>query len=575
MLHYHVYIWARNRRIQRFLARTEQTESIQRSILFSKLAANSDSVFGREHGFPQIRTIAQYRKQVPITSYEYYREYVESVKRGDLTAMFGRGTRVLMFAMTSGTTGQAKYVPVTKQFLKEYRDGWSMWGVRTFRDHPDLLRKKTIQLTSDWQQYRTVGGFPCGNISGLAIETKPRISDGLFILPRSLMKVSHSLSKRYTALRISMAARRIGMIVTANPSTLVEFAKLADDHGEMLIRDIHDGTLSDEVIVSNDIRRSLRRFLRPHPKRARELERIIARTDRLLPKDFWPDLSVLAVWTGGSVGMYIPRLRDYYGETAICDHGLSASEGRMTLPLQDGSPAGVLDYAHSYFEFIPEDERGNKNPTVLEAHELEEGSSYFILLTTSSGFYRYDIHDVVRCVGFEGRAPLLEFLNKGSLISSITGEKLSEYQVVSAVKTALSELGMPRETFTVAPVFGDPPGYVLFVESGTVDHLISDLANRVDKELAKINCEYADRLDTGRLRAMQPQAVPRGTWKAYRKTKISQPGGSLEQYKHPWLANDLNFGKRLKRLEPLARRLDLGIDEIGQFGPARQAGESA
>ena len=31
------------------------------------------------------------------------------------------------------------------------------------------------------------------------------------------------------------------------------------------------------------------------------------------------------------------------------------------------------------------------------------------------------IHDLVRCVGFEGKAPLIEFLNKGAHFSSLTG----------------------------------------------------------------------------------------------------------------------------------------------------------
>jgi hypothetical protein len=59
---------------------------------------------------------------------------------------------------------------------------------------------------------------------------------------------------------------------------------------------------------------------------------------------------------GGSVGVYLPRLEEYYGRPAIRDHGLSASEGRMTIPLRDGTSAGVLEYVNHFFEFIPEEE---------------------------------------------------------------------------------------------------------------------------------------------------------------------------------------------------------------------------
>jgi hypothetical protein len=217
----------------------------------------------------------------------------------------------------------------------------------------------------------------------------------------------------------------------------------------------------------------------------------------------------------------------------------------MTLPFQDGSGAGVLDFAHHYFEFIPEADHDGLQPTLLEGHELEVGQNYYIVLTTSSGFYRYDIHDLVRCVGFEGTAPLLEFLNKGASFSSITGEKLSEFQAVSAVQRGFAETGIPIEQFTVAPVFGDPPGYVLLVESISQHTEVEPLARAVNDHLARLNCEYADRLQTGRLRPLTIREVPPGTWSALRKLRIDRPGGTLEQYKHPGLVNDLHFVDRL------------------------------
>ena len=53
----------------------------------------------------------------------------------------------------------------------------------------------------------------------------------------------------------------------------------------------------------------------------------------------------------------------------------------MTTPIQDGTSAGLLDYCTHYYEFIPEEEHDSAQPNVLEAHELQEGNSYYILLT--------------------------------------------------------------------------------------------------------------------------------------------------------------------------------------------------
>src|SRR5206468_2208437 len=125
-----------------------------------------------------------------------------------------------------------------------------------------------------------------------------------------------------------------------------------------------------------------------------------------------------------------------------------ASEGRMTIPLRDGSPAGVLDVTTHFFEFIPEAEGDSSHPTVLGAHELEEGKHYYILLTTAAGLYRYHIHDLVRVAGFHGRTPLLEFLGKGQHFASLTGEKLSGYQVTRAVANVVQRRGLALPVYT-------------------------------------------------------------------------------------------------------------------------------
>ncbi len=62
------------------------------------------------------------------------------------------------------------------------------------------------------------------------------------------------------------------------------------------------------------------------------------------------------------------------------------------------------------------------------------------------------------------------------------------------------------------------------------------------------NFEYANRLETHRLRPMIVREIPAGTWVAYRSARIGRLGGSLEQYKHPCLVSDLDFIDKLKEL---------------------------
>jgi GH3 auxin-responsive promoter len=534
--------WLRAR-LRRFVGNAAKARQIQHDTLRAKIVRNESSQFGRDYGFADIRSVADFRARVPVLSYEDHRPYIAKVLNGDVTAMFAPGTKVLMFAMTSGTTGEPKRLPITAELFREYRKGWQLWGSGIYGDYPRLLSKKTLQLTSDWQQYRAPCGIPCGQISGLAATARPAIAESMFLPPPATTRIHDAAAKHYTSLRFALASHEVGMIITANPSSLVEFARRANDQSESLIRDIHDGTLTCDVPAA--VRDALsRQISQRQPRRARELEALVHEHGALLPKHAWPDLSVLAVWTGGSIGIFLPHLAQLYGAAAIRDHGLSASEGRVTIPLADGASAGMLDYCHHYFEFIPVDEHGTASPTVLEGHELEVGQDYYILLTTSGGLYRYDIHDAVRCVGFQGQAPLLEFLNKGKNFANLTGEKLSEYQVIRAVKRSFADLGLPIDYFLVAPVMETQPRYLLLVERKVHQGREAELAAAFQKNLSQLNEEYADKCASGRLFPAQVREVPPGTWVRMRSEKTNARG-NFEEYKHICLVQDLSLADRL------------------------------
>jgi hypothetical protein len=545
------------REARRFLASAKNCRAAQSKVLLELLALNAGSRFSRDHRLDAVRNVTQFRRRVPVADYEYFRTYVEEVKAGRHDALLGPKNRLLMFSLTSGTTAQAKYIPITERFLADYRSGWQVWGIQAFDAHPGVNSRNILQLSSDYDLFRTPGGTPCGNISGLVASCQKRIVQTMYTVPGVVSKIRDSDAKLYTAMRLAVADRDIGLVMTANPSTLIQLAKLADARKDDLIRDIADGTLSEAAHVPGEVRQALgRRISRRDPARADELEAIVERSGHLAPRDFWPEMQLLAIWTGGSVGAYLSALRDQYGQIPIRDHGLSASEGRMTIPVADGTAAGILDVTTHFFEFIPESEYGRPDPLVLEAHELEEGKNYYILLTTSSGLCRYNICDVVRCTGFYHSTPLVEFLHKGAHIANLTGEKISESQVVAAVRGATDEMRLCLSQFTVSPVWGNPPKYHLHIEQADIPapHLSDSLAFKVDNYLKSINCEYRDKRASGRLAPIKCVPLPAGTWSDFAQRRRQKSGGSLEQYKHPCLIPDLEFSSKL-------------LMEVGTLGP--------
>ena len=233
----------------------------------------------------------------------------------------------------------------------------------------------------------------------------------------------------------------------------------------------------------------------------------------------------------------------------------------MTIPMDDATPSGVLDVTTHYFEFIPEEEAGSDHPTVLAAHEVEQGKTYFILLTTSYGLYRYHIYDLVRVTGFYNQTPLVEFLSKGSLFSNLTGEKLSEYHVTSAMAEALRDLNLNLTTYSLAPCWDDVlPYYGLFVERGDLSSLDEGvlLARHLERRLGQANIEYASKRESQRLGPLRLQLLPGGTRGQWDRTRLAHTGGTLEQYKHPCLIADLKFRESMSVEEELA---ELGMND--------------
>ncbi len=541
-------IWA-HRQFAQFERAAQNLRQVQRDALLKRIALNRDSSFGRDHNFASISSVENFRARIPITSYEYYEPYIERMKAGQTDALLGAGQKLVMFAMTSGTHAARKFIPITEEFVKEFRRGWFTWGGKACMDHLGMLHGSIVQLASDWDEFRTEANTPCGSVSGLIARLQGSLVRRLYCIPPEVGRIKDVAARHYTTMRLAIA-QDVTFLTTANPSTVVNLIRLGDSEKENIVRDVSDGTLNERLAIPADVRLALdHRISKPNRNRARVLDEIIARTGELLPKDYWPNLKLLGNWTGGSVGAYLRHYQKLFGSTPVRDIGLLASEGRMTIPIQAGTSAGVLDPSVNYYEFIPEEEAGSRAPTVLEAHELVEGKNYLVLLTTPSGFYRYNIFDLVRVVGRFHETPVLEFLNKGAHFASITGEKLAESQVTRAVDDTLKDMSLALTAFTLAPCWDEVmPYYTLLVERRDIpseDHARRLLAG-VESTLCRLNSEYQCKRETQRLGPVRLGWLPSGAWKDFCRSRLERSGGTLEQYKHPCLVNDFEFVRQMR-----------------------------
>jgi len=566
----HVKLWAARTHagvaMRRFQRAIDDAVDVQNR-LFEKLVLQAPaSDFQRHFGFDRIRTYSDYASGVPIQRYADISPYIERVRNGEVEALFARGTRLLMFALTSGTTAEPKYIPITPCVLNEWRDGWSVWGLRALLDHHGSFLRGIVQITSPMNDHLAPGGAPCGAITGLLAATQRRLVRRYYTAPLAVADIRDAAAKYYTIMRLSIF-RDVAFMVTASPATLLLLARAADDHREQIIRDIHDGALWADLPVSRETRAALAPHMPARPDAARRLEGCVRENGGLYPRNYWR-LGFLAHWTGGTMGLYLPLLKKYFGDVPSRDIGLLASEGRLSIPDVDATASGILNVRSHFFEFIPADEYGTDRPTVLRMHELRQGCEYFVLLTNGSGLYRYDLGDRVRVTGLRGQAPLIEFLSRDAHTSSMAGEKLTEDQVVTAMR-GLATGSKSVVDFVLAPQFGERPYYRLYLEGREAGQW-GDLAARFDAALSAANVEYAGKRESGRLGCVQLAELTAGTLSNRDKRLRENRSRTSEQFKHQFLLPRPGLDAELEAAMMPSRRPAGPVRDVSARIPASQ-----
>jgi hypothetical protein len=138
---------------------------------------------------------------------------------------------------------------------------------------------------------------------------------------------------------------------------------------------------------------------------------------------------------------------------------------------------------------------------------------------------------------------LIEFLNKGAHYSSLTGEKLSEHQAISAVEAAQKYVGLRLKSYLLVPTWDDPPYYSLLIENDDLPaiELADRLALAVEQGLRAQNVEYVAKRDTRRLGPVRIVRIPVGSWAEFQRRRLVKCGGTVEQYKQPHLVPDMDL----------------------------------
>lgn len=493
----------------RFEQAVRDVEGAQAAKLREIVDRNADTDYGRKHGFASIRTLEDYRKAVPVIEYEDIRPYVDRMARGESGVLTAEDP--VMFAQTSGTTGNPKLIPVTPTCQgRDHRDQMRTWLYHALCAHPTVFDGKVLSMVSPAVEGHTEAGIPFGSTSGFMYRNLPKPIQATYLAPYDVFEVEDYDAKYYVLMLLGLVSD-VSFLCTANPSTIAKLCEVVSERADELIADVRNGYLRQDLNLPAGVRKQVNAMLKPDADRARELDAMRGRRDgRLLPADLWPNLALIGCWKGGTVGAYVKSFPEWFDPDGkrpvpVRDWGYLSSEARGSIPLTDEGSAGVATIGSNLLEFVPvEDvERNPDDPAAwncLGAHQVEAQREYHVIFTTTGGLYRYDINDIVRVEGFYEQAPLLTFQRKGRGMTSLTGEKVSVNQVIEAVDAAADEVGVKVLHFK-ALAAEEAARYEFQVEcEGEVPEAkAAELLRAIEAQLAERNLEYAGKRKSHRL----------------------------------------------------------------------------
>jgi hypothetical protein len=506
-------------------------EAAQLAVLARLLRDNASCAYGRDHGFAACTRYDQFAARVPVVRYDDLAPYVERVVAGEPGVLIA--DPVVYLATSSGTTGRKKYVPIHERFVAE-SDHW-MALEQHFLGliHPLPAGTRELRYINRIEG-KLPSGIPIGSVSGWYYGKLVELGRYDEVVPYSAYQLESVLGRNYAVLRFALA-ERIGRLTAVNPSTLLLLAQRLAADGTALIRDVRAGTLTHPEIPPATAQ-ALAARLSPDPERARRLEAVAE--GRLNPRAVWPELSVLSCWMHAGAGLYQKDLADTFAGAPVWDYGYTSTEGRVTVTVHgDGAGVPLLDSV--FLELRDQD--GSVRPLFA----VDDGSEGELLVTNSRGLYRYTMGDVVCVVGRIERAPLLRFRRKTTAVASLTGEKLTEEQVVRVVEHALASHRLRTRFFCLAPEWGTPPRYLLLLELDGPSLSVSDarvLIAEIERQLCAANAEYERKRETLRLGPPALLVLHVGEYERY-LARLTGQGRELARIKVPRVTMDVELAR--------------------------------
>lgn len=531
--------------LKHFDSSTIKAASVNRQLLETLLRDNMDTEYGRKYGFSGIRSVDDYRKSLPLTTYDDYEPYIER--------MTEKGERNLLsvyplayYASTSGTSGSPKKIPVTDRGLQVFRDySTTIFFAITaeyYRTTQGKSSRDGAALTFlSLAQEKLSDGINFGSISAACMDkTKMKFLPFTATTPVEVLQCTGNTDLKYIHARYALAEKGITHIAGAYIPAIVDIMNYIITNHEQLTDDIRRGVIAEGIQMPDSLRTSLSDRLKPDPARAGELEAIFRESSETpLMLRLWPNLQVvIAIWAG-NFSSYARKLQQYTGRSVpYFTNTYVASEGVFGMARHPHDQCYIMIPDSCFYEFIPVDgaaaEKDDINPETVLIDQVEQDKDYELVITNQSGFYRYRMGDVIRVIGFYNESPMVIFKYRKKNIVSIAGEKFTEDHLLSSIKEFERRTDISIIDYCMYPDRDADPGrYVILMEPDQpIPPEKKEMCRKVlSEELMRASTSYAHYVRGGNMGKPELIFLQPETFQFHRELRMFRTGISENQIK--------------------------------------------
>ncbi len=478
---------------------------VERYMLLWLVLKGRNTLFGKEHNFDKINSVKKFQENVSVSHYSDLKPYIQRMMQGEENILWP--SRVHFFTKSSATTGESKYIPVSKTALYKchYKGGKDMITLYVLNNpQTKLFSGKVLSLCGTLESYPENTNIEVGDISAIMTKNLPLYAQ-LFRFPEPELSLKNGWENKIEEISTLSLKENITGIIGVPMWTAAFIKKVLEKSGKNSIYEVWPNL---EVFMHGGI------SFKPYESTFDELFKNA------------PE---------GRNMKYIESYNASEGYFAIQDD--LSKKGEMRL---------MLDYG-VFYEFIPLDKYIDGVYEAITLDEVVIGINYVLLITTNGGLWRYVIGDTVM---FTNLSPhRIKITGRTKQYLNTYDEEITMENVEEAISFASKETDCIIENFTMCPTIPDKDGkgaHEWIVEFNKEPKDINIFTLALDEFLKKENGDYRERrINNIVLNKPILHMVPKNTFYNWMKSK-NRLGG---QYKVPRVTNHRDYVEELLKLK--------------------------